>query len=426
MKPWLLIPLDDRPCCADFPARLAPLKLPPRELLGRFQAPGNGQALLDWLEEQAPQASGAIVALDMLTWGGLVASRSPQGDLQAALQRLQRLAQLPLPKLVFQTIMRNAPTQTNLQEMHWAEALVELSQDPECSDHGIPSQVLESYLKTRRRNVAIYTAAAQADFDYLVYALDDSKTRGWNLRELAALGEVEAVPGTDETALLLACRALRPEAIVQVVWSHPELSEFQGLYEDREAGQVWQAQSRVAGVLEVEESPDQLWLYARVGQPQLEAAQQSPGEVDAAWLNRLGQALDSGVRVVLVDLTFANGGDLSLGQALHERGWWSRLAGYSAWNTLGNRLGTGLATLVLGGSPRFLAERVADDLLYQADYRWRAARLLGHPGLLLSDCERQRVIAEVGPLWQKQVQEWTGQQFRLELPWSRLFEIQVL
>ncbi len=424
MKPWLLVPLDDRPCCAQFPVQLAPLKLPPPELLGHFQTPGQCDALLDWLEREAPQASGAILALDMLTWGGLVASRSPRGDLEEALGRLRRLQRIPLKKLVFQTIMRNAPTQTTAEEMKWAEALVALSADPERSDHGIPEQILADYLKVRARNVAVYEAAKQADFDYLVFALDDSKTRGWNLRELAALGPVQAAPGTDETALLLACRALRPGSSVQLVWSHPELCDLQGLYEDRPAAQVLAAQAAVAEV-NFQESSSQLWLYGRRTQPQIEAAFQTPLEPPSEWLERLEGALEEGRRVVLVDLTFANGGDRSLGEALHRRGWWSRLAGYAAWNTLGNRSGTGLATLVLGGNARFLAERIADDLLYQADYRWRAARLLGHPGLRLSPAEVQRVEAELFVPLAQQAREWTGQDLQFQLPWQRLFEVKI-
>ena len=85
MKPWAFVPLDDRPCCLDFPARLAPVLLPPVELLGRFQQPGRGAELVEWLAIQ--DVAGAVVSLDMVAWGVLVASRHPASDLQQALRQ---------------------------------------------------------------------------------------------------------------------------------------------------------------------------------------------------------------------------------------------------------------------------------------------------------------------------------------------------
>ncbi|MFN8613407.1 MAG: DUF4127 family protein [Vulcanimicrobiota bacterium] len=431
MRDWLYIPLDDRPCCWQFPQRLASLEMPPKEMLGNFQEPGDGDALLDWLEEQASGAPGAIIATDMLLWGGLVASRHPSGDLRRALQRLQRLWDIrrrhELKILAFQTIMRNAPTQTTTEEMEWAEAIVEFSQDPENDvlRSAIPSQVLYEYMRVRQRNLRIYRELAQNEWQtqYLVFALDDSKTSGWNLAELNSLGNVNSLPGTDETGLLLLCRAMAEQRTIQVDWSHPDLMHLQGLYEDRPAAAVLKAQMEAAHLHEGT-SDHQLWLYGRPHQHQIEARSQQYAEVDGAWLAYLQTALAAGAKVVLVDLTFANGGDLSLGQALRERGLWSKLAGYSAWNTLGNRVGCALATLALGGSREFLAERIADDLLYQADFRWRAAQMLGHPGLTLSEHEIKRIEREIFPPLRERLQAFLPVHCSFSLPWGRLFEVE--
>lgn len=431
MRDWLFIPLDDRPCCRQFPRRLARLELPPQDLLGNFQQPGDCDALLDWLDDRASGAPGAIVSIDMLVWGGLVASRHPSGDLKRALVRLERLWEIrqrhDLKLLAFQTIMRNAPTQTTAQEVEWAEAIVEFSQDPdnEVLRSAIPSQVLHDYMRVRQRNLRIYRELAQHAWEsnYLVFALDDSKTSGWNLLELNSLGDVHSLPGTDETGLLLACRALARRRTIQIDWSHAELPQLQGLYEDRPAGAVLKAQMQAA-LLEEGASNDQLWLYGRENHPQIEARSQQFADVDGAWLAYLSTALAAGARIVLVDLTFANGGDLSLAQALRSRGLWPKLAGYSAWNTLGNRVGCGLATLALDATPEFLAERLADDLLYQADFRWRAAQLLGHPGLTLSDTEAQKVEGEIFPALRERVKAYLPAHCEFHLPWQRLFEVE--
>ncbi len=439
------MPLDDRPCCADFPQQLGgdQVRLPPRSLLGRFQTPGQSDAILDWLEEQAPSAAGAIIALDMIAWGGLVASRLPDKDPQAAQARLQRLMDIPdLKILAFQTIMRNAPTQRTPEEVHWAEAITRLSQatargdDKLCQElrSQIPAELLERYLEARACNAKIYRFLANNSqrFDYLVFALDDSKTAGWNLLELRQLGAFENLPGTDETALLLLARAHAEVRQVQLCFSHPDLAGLQGLYEDRPLDQVLQAQMRAANLQSVESSPRQLWLYGRPGALQEEARQQQPFCVNPAWLESLGSALDRGGQVVLVDLTFANGGDLSLGQALADRGLWSRLRGYAAWNTLGNRLGTALANLVLPLSTRqsqeFLSDRVLDDLLYQADFRWSAAAMLGHSGLTLAEGESRRVHEETFPELLRacrQLVPGLRLDVDLDLPWQRLFELAI-
>ncbi len=433
MKPWAFVPLDDRPCCLDFPARLAPVLLPPVELLGRFQQPGRGAELVEWLATQ--DVAGAVVSLDMVAWGGLVASRHPASDLQQALSNLKALRQLPLPMLVYQTILRNAPTQLTVEDMHWAERLVELSaaagagrsQEQARLETEIPPEVLSRYRGVRRRNQQLYGWVAEQPWEYLTFALDDSRTTGWNLLELQALGAVNSLPGTDETGLLLLTRALGQQPTVQVHWSHPQLPGLQGLYEDRPLGEVLSAHLEAAR-LRLGDSSHQLWIYGRPEQPQVEARWQPPGPPPASWLQALEAALDQGHSVVLLDVTFANGGDLSLGQALAERGLWQRLAGYAAWNTLGNRLGTALACLGLcpdgTARRRFLLERIADDLLYQADFRWRAAALLGHPGLQLTPAEEQRVQNEVFPELRTAFQALApGVELQFSLPWSRLFEI---
>jgi len=465
VKKWLLIPLDDRPCCWQFAQQLTgetefthplpspsqegetrvahPLPspsqegetrviIPPRALLGHFQTPGDSEAILDWLDERAPQAEGAVVAIDMITWGGLVASRHPAGDLKQARARLQRLREIrerhQLKTLAFQTIMRNAPTQVRAEDQRFAELMVQFSQDPENQElrQQIPPQLLHEYMRVRQRNLRIYRDLVQDawEFDYLVFALDDSKTAGWNLQELASLGEVNSLPGTDETALLLLTRALARQRKIQVDWSHRELPHLQGLYEDRPAGAVLEAQMRAAG-LEQGSSNLQLWLYGRPGFPQQEARYQQTCPVDSLWLQHLATALEAGIRVVLVDLTFANGGDLSLAEALNLRGLWPKLAGYTAWNTLGNRVGTGLATLTLEPRPDFLAQRIADDLLYQAEFRWKAAQMLGHDGLALNSQEVEQVEREIFPLLHQRLQDFIEGDFQFRLPWNRLFEIEV-
>jgi len=70
------------------------LRHPPRALLGRFLTPGQPERVAEWLRRGAPSARMAIVSLDMLAYGGLVASRAPTVDVATALCRLQALREV--------------------------------------------------------------------------------------------------------------------------------------------------------------------------------------------------------------------------------------------------------------------------------------------------------------------------------------------
>ena len=91
----LLIPLDDRPPCLQFPVKMGligdvELVYPPQELLGRFTEPGNVAKLEEWLRAQDYRKVDAlIVSLDMLAYGGLVASRTHAASEESALRQLE-------------------------------------------------------------------------------------------------------------------------------------------------------------------------------------------------------------------------------------------------------------------------------------------------------------------------------------------------
>ncbi|HEY0656996.1 MAG TPA: DUF4127 family protein, partial [Pyrinomonadaceae bacterium] len=77
----LLVPLDDRPPCLQFPVEMgkigdAEIVTPPKELLGRFTTPGQSDKIVEWLKAQDLKSyDAAIISLDMTAYGGLVAMR---------------------------------------------------------------------------------------------------------------------------------------------------------------------------------------------------------------------------------------------------------------------------------------------------------------------------------------------------------------
>ena len=120
--PIAFVPLDDRPVTLQLPVMLGeiagqPLITPPLRTLGHYLRPGDPDAILAWLESPATAGVSAVIAsTDMIAYGGLVASRTPNAaGLNLAVPRLRRLAQLKTVRPgafvgAFGTIVRLAPT----------------------------------------------------------------------------------------------------------------------------------------------------------------------------------------------------------------------------------------------------------------------------------------------------------------------------
>ncbi len=481
--PILFVPLDDRPCCLDLVLRLASLAgrrvlSPSRNVLGRFQRPGEPRAILDWLESQ-PSDLPLIASLDMISWGGLIASRHPGSDPQSARQNFERFLSIQdareAPTYAFKTLLRTAPTQTTVEETEQAEQIVALSRMSFLKEKmrmgaqnsgpieaaiaqlkaSISPDFLERYLAVRKRNHQFdrYIVESASRFDALLVAMDDCQTEGWNLLEkesLQRLAEerrmpVDFYPGTDESAGLLLARLLCAETGIEPVWSHSHLSLTQTRYEDRPLGALLQSQLQAAR-LRQGRCRRKLFLFGRLGTQQEADRQAGGSKVEAvsieAFLETLENALDAGDSCVVADLAFANGGDLGLVDALLERGLASRLTGYSAWNTAGNTLGTALAMLAL--YPEFpnaeqerarrllLWERLTDDAFYQSRFRFRLKKEIG-PGLNLDEedlRQAERLLSGefhnfAAQLWGRLFPEEPPIPFRISLPWGRLFEVAI-
>ena len=80
IKTILLVPLDSRPPCNQFvidAAKIDNLKIitPPTELLDYYYQAGNTSALADWLSKNFKGIDAAVISIDQLLHGGLIASR---------------------------------------------------------------------------------------------------------------------------------------------------------------------------------------------------------------------------------------------------------------------------------------------------------------------------------------------------------------
>lgn len=74
------LPLDSRPPCSDFTVQLGALagikvELPPAEYMDHNLTPAKMPQLKSWLSQTLPRANGALIATDLLSYGGLLHTR---------------------------------------------------------------------------------------------------------------------------------------------------------------------------------------------------------------------------------------------------------------------------------------------------------------------------------------------------------------
>lgn len=484
MTPLLLLPLDDRPVNLALPVQLAAvagetLVTPPRALLGRFLDPGDPDALLAWLA--ATPARTAILSLDMLAYGGLVASRTPTVSAEAALARLEALrtvkrARPDLTLYAFNVIMRLTITGSDpalraagrdifrysvLRDQ--VERLGARERATELADvtARIPAPLLHAYLAARARNHAVNRAAlallADGVLDFLALVQEDTAPAGLHVAEQHAL-QAEArgsrwrlYAGTDEAAQTLLARAVLEERGA----AFPVDARFRGpadtpaLYEDTPLAETVRRHIDAVGgtpapgaVLAVHTfTPPQADLFDAppLAAPTWDAALAAyPDTGAAAWLDTLPAP------VAVADVAYCNGGDPHLLAALLARGRFAACLSYAGWNTAGNTLGTALAhaalRLVGGDSPAHrdaLFVRLLDDGLYQPIVRgWLAARVEESGASALNVGEALAAHADawvddaLHALWRDLCARYPAaaaldRPFRATLPWGRVFEVAI-
>src|SRR4028118_1674996 len=179
-----LVPLDDRPCNVRFPQQIAAIggdvvAVPPLPALGHFNSPGQPSDIARWLHE-LPQVEALIVSIDMLAYGGLVASRKPHVGEEEALARLQMLKVFRRPRpetpiYAFNILMRLAITMDSDEAVpHYYNIMryARLRDEAERfqSEHlqaeldkvtaQIPPPLLERYCAARARHHAVNRARA--------------------------------------------------------------------------------------------------------------------------------------------------------------------------------------------------------------------------------------------------------------------------
>lgn len=434
----LYLPLDERPCNYDFPRMNLSPHLPielitiPRNLLGRKKTPGDPAVIQSWVIENLSQCDAAVVSLETLVFGGLLASRLHCLSVSEAIQRLDSFANLvdqvkkgkDFSLYLFGLVMRTPGYSSDEEEpdyyAHYGRELFmrafldhkatvvqlseeELSEQERLKDF-IPAHIRKDYENRRQTNVTVLAHAgklfARNTINVLVIPQDDTAEYGYGPMDKerltscfsrhGILKEVLSYPGADEVGCSLTARAivegLRRGIQPPSIWIEPRdrsaalrIPKYEGLpllescrLQVLASGCTLAADPVAADlILAVNTSDD----------PTLEARTQ-PVRRATDFISHV-RTLSDGKAILMADVAYPNGGDTSLLEAIDQIDLWPRLYSYAGWNTSGNTLGTaisrGLLEFLGPDEPTRMAAiayRIFDDWAYQSILRWELTETL--------------------------------------------------
>ena len=415
MKKIGFLPIDNRPVCYDLPKMIANIDsevkiyLPTKNLLGSLTKNADRNALFEWLED-LNDVDYLVISADTLVYGGLIPSRRSSDTKDEIENRLLKLRNILLKKtncktLVFSSIMRISNNNFNEEEKeYWADfgkKIFEYSFELHRSEiegnrsakekatqvaKEIPPEILIDWLSTRERNFSLNKEYVKmfddGVFDTLIFSKDDCAKYGFNVKEakyfelLAQTRKGMFVKtGADEIPLTLLSRCISDGKKIKIapIYTNPEEVDKISKYEDVSVKESVESQILTAGGSV--SSPDEADLILYVNNFKGEQGELVMN-VDTEPFD--GEFVRFDKPFFVVDILNANGADNKFVEKMLKNGLNSEFYGYSAWNTTGNSLGSGIAAAVT----KFLAKnpdenafkklqtvRLLDDWVYQANLR---------------------------------------------------------
>lgn len=406
----LLIPIDNRPVCYDLPIQItnicndANIFIPPKELLGGLLNYANYDALLNWIKETTAnnQIDYAILALDTIAYGGLVASRRieiSENEIKSKIETfITELKKSKAKILATSSIMRISNNNVNEEEKPywdtWGEKIFEYSfafhkngTEPATE---IPAEILKDYLSTRKRNYEInlffLSMLEENLFDFLVISQDDTAQFGLNVKEGQELAKAisnKNLPamiktGADEIPLTLLARAFcdfySQKMTITPIYSIAESKNIISRYEDVTIENSFLGQISICGAKACPDGDFALYINTpNLIQDDL-AMQILKDKEGTVFQEPKGF-------YAIADIKLANGSDNNLIKHLLDSKYHQNFLGYAGWNTTANTLGCVLSTSIISyiskkngtfnkaAFKKAIATRFLDEWAYQANLR---------------------------------------------------------
>ena len=421
----LLIPLDSRPPCTDYVSALARMAgfqvlLPPSEMLDNYRQPGNTSALRGWLTQNASRADSAIISVDMLVHGGLLASRKGLGSDETAEEILTLLRTLHdqnprlklyafniIPRLIISDDPQTEKFKQPMLEWSMLQETATLFENPNDIQRlrnlelAIPAEIPERYRRlyaaNHRLNQQLVALTKTGILSGLIVGQDDSAPFGLGNMERQRLeneindhpemqGNLFITRGTDEVALTLlgpvtrSAAQLRHKVFVHYTEAHS--ADVIMPYMPKPLAQTVAEKLAIiaADPTESADEADFILVVHAGSAHSLDGRLSAEAAQVRAWL-------EAGKNVALVDLSIDWVASQTLLPYLQRNGApVQQLIAYAGWNTASNSVGTALtqAAMTIRGRQTedvetalyrditrvgFLSERVLDDWFYQKIYR---------------------------------------------------------
>lgn len=338
-----LLPVDDRPAASQFAQMVGKIAdhrviTPPREMLGRFTQPADTARIGEWLRAQDYSKTDAvIVSVDMLAYGGLMASRRPDVTFDEAKKRLEffhwfKRKNPRVPVYAFSAIMRVAPAAS-------------------AETRGVHDKDYPAASKRNLQiNLAMLDLVKAGVVNEMVLLQDDARQFGLHRQDQAALkdrlkrlGLESRVPiynGAGEGSISLVSRAILDKFLyklrVAIIYSSENSRDLIPPFEDHPLQYTVESRIRAAGGIPVSE-------YDKSDYTLFINAPGTDAEEFDLFLKKMLKELREARYVALADLLFPkphfSGADERVIAALKRENMIGRLDGYAAWNTAGATLG---------------------------------------------------------------------------------------
>lgn len=379
----ILVPLDTRPPCQKMvidAGKMAGIEIitPPSDIMDYYTKAGDTKALQTWLLDNINNSDGAIISIDQLLHGGLLASRESGTKPDKSLELLSFIRQLKLkapdkPIYAFNILPRITPPPTldsDSKKMIKISRLIDeinIFGNPEDISllaelkKDINSKDLDIYLDLFRRNTilnkALINLANEGIITKLVIGQDDGEDFGIPNMEKKALAnflhsqninsnKVIITKGADEVALSLLANFVQTKTNYQpkiyVEYNEEQASRTIMPFMAGSVGSTVKEKLIMSNAKQVD-SPDKagLILYVFIGNDNNIATQKQSALAIKKYLNQ-------GKKVALVDLSYHFAARETLfPMLLKQQVPINELTSYAGWNTASNSIGTALANAII-------------------------------------------------------------------------------
>lgn len=412
----ILIPLDSRPACTTFVAELAKIAdinivLPPKEIMDNYKITADKHALRQWLYKESKDADAAIISIDMLVHGGLLASRQSvgtQSDIDTVIHLLtsihQERPQLPIyafsiiPRLLIADNALTIQHQKNMMDYSVLKDQIYTFENPvdikklDELEQQIPSEIINNYnmlyQQNMLQNMALINLVDKNVITNLVIGQDDGQPFGLpniikqRLYHYISLSDkshdkVVLTRGTDEVALTIlgkiAAQLKHYQPKVFVAYSDENAPYTVMPYMPHSVATTVSEKIRLVDGVQVNTAEQANFiLFIHVG-TQTNQNSSLPNAV-----TKIQTLLNQGYQVALVDLSqnFTSQ-ETIFPLLLRNNIELTKLIAYAGWNTTSNSIGTAItqATVFTATLPDKKTEPAIFNL-YKTNLEFLTARFL--------------------------------------------------